>query len=170
MNLRVFVNLGEVYFGAGDVLVETLLGSCVAITFWHPQRHLGGLCHFVLPARRQPVVSAETADSKLDGRYGEDALLCLLREVQRHDSAAADYTIKVFGGGRILGLASPRQPIGQANAEFALAILQRHKLQVSAQDIAGEGYRYLRFDLNNGDVWVRHGHAGPQEMERGAAQ
>jgi chemotaxis protein CheD len=173
MSQRVFVNLGEVYFGTGDVQVETLLGSCVAITFWHPLRRLGGLCHFVLPARRRPAastVSAETADQELDGRYGEDALLCLLKEIQRHNTVATDYTVKVFGGGRILGLASPRKPIGQANAEFALEILQRQQLQVSAQDIAGEGYRYLRFDLSNGDVWVRHGHAGQQEMERVVAR
>ena len=39
---------GELYFGQRHLL-KTLLGSCVAITLWHPQRQLGGMCHFLLP-------------------------------------------------------------------------------------------------------------------------
>jgi chemotaxis protein CheD len=166
MSQRVFVNLGEVYFGAGDLQVETLLGSCVAITFWHPVLHLGGLCHFLLPARRHQPCS----DAELDCRYGEEALLHLLQEVRNRDTRVADYQVKVFGGGSILGLETSHVSVGQANADFALEILHRQQIQVSAQDIAGVGYRYLRFDLNNGDVWVRHGHVARQGLEKVVAR
>jgi len=37
-------------------------------------------------------------------------------------------------------------------------------IKIVAQDLAGEGYRYLRFELNTGDVWVRHGHAELQAV------
>jgi len=164
MTQRVFLNLGEVYFGQGDLHVETLLGSCVAITFWHPVQRLGGLCHFVLPTR--PHAYAAGISSGLDGRYGEEALLQLLDEVRANGTRVTDYVVKVFGGGRILGIVSERTPVGQANAQFALDILRRQKIPICAQDIAGEGYRYLRFDLNNGDVWVRHGYAGRQDLEK----
>ncbi len=165
MSQRIFVNLGEVYFGQGEVQVETLLGSCVAITLWHPTLRLGGLCHFVLPVRphRQPPPAPH---AELDGRYGEDALLRLLQEVREHDTQVSDYVVKVFGGGRILGLAGSRTPIGQANVDFALTMLRRQQIQIMAKDVAGEGYRYLRFDVHSGDVWVRHGHAGRQELEK----
>lgn len=168
MSRRVFVNLGEVYFGQGDLQVETLLGSCVAITFWHPVRRLGGLCHFLLPARRRSSLAASGVrkSGELDGRYGEEALSRLLQEVQRHDTKVADYVVKVFGGGSVLGLPPTKMRVGQANAEFAVEILRRQKIPISAQDIAGEGYRYLRFDLNSGDVWVRHGHSMIQDMEK----
>jgi chemotaxis protein CheD len=166
MSQRVFVNLGEVYFGAGDLQVETLLGSCVAITFWHPVLHLGGLCHFLLPARRHQQCSGV----ELDCRYGEEALLHLLQEVRNRDTHVADYQVKVFGGGSILGLETSHVSVGHANADFALEILHRQQIQVSAQDIAGVGYRYLRFDLNNGDVWVRHGHVVRQGLEKVVAR
>ena len=40
---------GELIFGRGRGTIQTLLGSCVAVTLWHPQRRLSGMCHFVLP-------------------------------------------------------------------------------------------------------------------------
>jgi len=170
MTQRIFVNLGEVYFGQGDLQVETLLGSCVAITLWHPVRHLGGLCHFVLPERRHSLVGDTDGGSLLqkapDGRYGDEALSRLLEQVRQHGTRIADYTVKVFGGGNVLGLPPTKLRIGQANADFALDILQQHHIPVTAQDVAGEGYRYLRFDLNSGDVWVRRGHGVSHAMEK----
>jgi len=154
MSQRIFLNLGEIYFGQGDLQVETLLGSCVAITLWHAVRRLGGMCHFVLPARGRAAV-----DDVLDGRYGEEALLRLLQEVRQHDTLTVDYTVKVFGGASVLGLPASENRIGQANADFVLEMLRRLRIKITVQDLAGEGYRYLRFDLNTGDVWVRHGHA-----------
>lgn len=167
MSQRVFVNLGEVYFGQGDLQIETLLGSCVAITFWHPVRHLGGLCHFVLPARRVQRKSPEhDVAAEPDGRYGDEALVRLLDEVKKCDTRIADYTVKVFGGGNVLGLPASKVRIGQANADCAVEMLRRQHIPITARDIAGDGYRYLRFDLNSGDVWVRRGHGVVHGMER----
>eukprot|EP01037_Dinobryon_pediforme_P021465 gene21465-22336_t len=117
------------------------------------------MCHFVLPARGRPAV-----DDVLDGRYGEEALLRLQQEVHKHDTQTADYTVKVFGGASVLGLPPGEKRIGQANTEFVLAMLRRLHIKIAAQDLAGEGYRYLRFELNTGDVWVRHGHAELQAV------
>jgi chemotaxis protein CheD len=66
----------------------------------------------------------------------------------------------------VLGLPESKIRVGQANVDFALDILQRQQIPITAQDIAGEGYRYLRFDLTNGDVWVRRGHGVMHEMEK----
>ncbi|KAF0813951.1 Chemoreceptor glutamine deamidase CheD [Andreprevotia sp. IGB-42] len=153
MSRRIFVNPGEIYFGHGDIRVETLLGSCVAITFWHPVRHLGGLCHFLLPSR----LNARTVPVVNDGRYGEEALQQLLSEVSRHGTRIEDYAVKVFGGGRVFDSEPYKTSIGETNAHFAIGMLQKRRIPVAVQDITGYGYRYLRFDLSNGDVWVRRG-------------
>jgi chemotaxis protein CheD len=136
----------------------------VAITFWHPQKHLGGLCHFLLPARRLHRVVHEHDEP--DGRYGDEALVRLLSEVRKYGAPISDYTVKVFGGGNVLGLPAVKARIGQANVDCALEMLQRQQIPITASDIAGDGYRYLRFDLNSGDVWVRRGHGVVHEMEK----
>ncbi|SMC18120.1 chemotaxis protein CheD [Andreprevotia lacus DSM 23236] len=153
MSRRIFVNPGEIYFGSGDVHVETLLGSCVAITFWHPVRRLGGLCHFLLPSRLHTPGKAMTRD----GRYGEEAVQHLLDEVKLHGTRIEDYAVKVFGGGRVFDTEPQKASIGETNALFAISRLQQLRIPVAVQDITGYGYRYLRFDLGSGDVWIRRG-------------
>jgi hypothetical protein len=48
--------------------LRTLLGSCVAITLWHPTRRIGGMCHFLLPERKRRT------NEPPDGRYGDEAV------------------------------------------------------------------------------------------------
>ena len=61
---EVFLNPGDFHFAGGHTRIRTLLGSCVSIALWHPERKLGGMCHFILPERGQPAAGQE-----LDGRY-----------------------------------------------------------------------------------------------------
>ena len=49
--VNVYLPAGKFHFGGGNVRVHTLLGSCVAITVWHPLKRVGGICHYLLPTR-----------------------------------------------------------------------------------------------------------------------
>ena len=42
---------GDFVFGNSELKLKTLLGSCVAITLWHPDKKIGGMCHYMLPGR-----------------------------------------------------------------------------------------------------------------------
>lgn len=44
---------GQLYFGTQAGTVRTLLGSCVALVLWHPQRRIGAMCHYLLPGRQR---------------------------------------------------------------------------------------------------------------------
>jgi chemotaxis protein CheD len=48
---ELFLHPGEYAFGDAQTRIRTLLGSCVAITFWHPVLKTGAMCHYLLPAR-----------------------------------------------------------------------------------------------------------------------
>ena len=50
---EIFLQPGEFYFGDAATRIRTLLGSCVAITLWHPARMIGGMCHYMLPNRQK---------------------------------------------------------------------------------------------------------------------
>ena len=76
--IDVFLQPGEFYFGEEKTRIRTLLGSCVAVTLWHPKLRIGGMCHYMLP--RRPRDKAGAAE-KLDGRYAAlgDAFHCATR-------------------------------------------------------------------------------------------
>ncbi len=164
MSERVFLNPGEWFFGGGDVRVETLLGSCVAMTLWSPHLRVGGMCHYLLP--RRPA--RYKVRSLLDGRYGEDALFWLRRQALQVGIDMRLCEVKLFGGSRVL-TGRPQgvgAGVGASNVQFAEQALAEAGVSLRCADVGGDGHRYLRFELNTGDVWVRHGDALPLTMAK----
>lgn len=150
---EVFLQPGDVWFGEGHVRVRTLLGSCVAVTLWHPTRRIGGMCHYMLadrPASRGP---------DLDGRYAPDAIALLHRAMIRHGSRPEEYQAKLFGGGRMFEVkpsASGTWGVQDRNIVAADELMAKYGIKVAARHLGGDGHRTVYFDLWSGDVWVRH--------------
>lgn len=149
--IDIFLQPGDVYFGDADTRICTVLGSCVAVTLWHPGRRVGGMCHFMLPERGRPAAAGE-----LDGRYGAEALEILLRELRRHRVRPGECEVKVFGGGNMFPGALNHIHVGRRNHEFALERLAALGLPVGNSHLAGSGHRQVIFEVWSGDVWLRH--------------
>ncbi|WP_269532603.1 chemotaxis protein CheD [Chitinimonas sp. BJYL2] len=157
--IDIFLQPGEVYFGDAETRIRTLLGSCVSITWWHPQRRIGGMCHYLLPQRpnTQPSGTAKAGlPAQLDGRYAEEAFQLVMRYIQSTGTLPADYVVKMFGGGHMLNNGSSKLPaVGDRNIEFGKQWLASHGFRLSREHLAGEGHRHIVFDIATGDVWVR---------------
>ena len=168
--LEIYLQPGEFYFGDEKTRIRTLLGSCVAITVWHPALNIGGMCHYMLPQDKRKETAAvrsgglperrnkPASSMGLDGRYAEDAMQMFLREIHLARTLPADYQVKLFGGGKMFKDSSnPRQPpsVPQQNIDIAHALIKGYGFKLAAQDLGGEGHRNIIFDLWSGDVWVR---------------
>jgi chemotaxis protein CheD len=140
---------GELFFGGPPARLTTLLGACVSVTAWHPAARVGGLCHFLYP--RQDAVAR-----RRDGRFGEEALALLVESIGSAGLALADFQFKLFGGGGLLGAtAGPSSlDIGGRNLECARGWAASHGLRFAAEHVAGDHYRRLSFDLDNGSASV----------------
>jgi chemotaxis protein CheD len=171
--IEIFLKQGEVYFGDRDTRIRTVLGSCVAITMWHPDLLIGGMCHYMLPSRhprgkkfhcriRDSAIgfpSRRATDKKeLDGKYADEALELMFTEIQRSGTHADDYQMKLFGGGNMFPFTTkPRaQHVGLKNIEVVSQLLAHNGLKVRAEHLGGVGHRNLIFDISNGHVWMRH--------------
>ena len=155
---RHVIHAGEFLFTSSPTVIETLLGSCIAITMWHPERKLGGMCHFALP-HASPEFE-ERGD--LNGRYALDSVMLFKKALMKHNLAVEDMIVKVFGGGdmsRTYHLkevdTENRNPIGHKNASAAFEHLMNHDFSIVVGDIGEFGYRKVKFDLSTGDVWVK---------------
>jgi chemotaxis protein CheD len=151
------VNLapGDFYFGRRDVRIQTLLGSCVAITMWHPRKHVGGMCHYLLPAR-------STSKRLSRGYYADDAIALFLEAIGEHGTRPEDYDVKLFGGGNMLpamGRDGGRDNVSSRNVESGLRLLREHGFRIKTSDVGGARSRKIYLELWNGDVWVQHGRA-----------
>lgn len=149
--VEIFLQPGELYFGDRYTRLRTLLGSCVSLVFWHPTLLLGGMCHYMVPTRRQPTSSG------LDGRYGDEAVAMLLQEIAQSGAPARDFRVRIFGGGDMFpGIRKPNQAhIGTANVEFAHRLVDHYGLHCSATHVEGIGHRHLVFDIWTGRVTLK---------------
>lgn len=156
--IDIFINPGEVFFGDRGVRLRTVLGSCVAITAWHPELKMGGMCHYMLPARGRGKIK------NLDGRYADEAVLLLLKEALRYRTDPYSYQVKLFGGGNMFSrgeVISPARNLNIAgrNVIAGQELLKRHGFAVAAEHLGGAGHRNIIFEISTGAVWVRGGDA-----------
>jgi len=146
----IFLNPGDWFFGDRQNRIHTTLGSCIAVTLWHPNLRLGGMCHFMLPARQE-------VGGELNARYGDDAMDLLIGEIRRLGTRPEDYESKLFGGASLFDLGPQGNSVARRNIEAAEALMVRFGFAVAARSLGGSGYRQLLFNIAKGDVWVRQG-------------
>ncbi len=150
--IEIFLQPGEFYFGDRDTRIRTVLGSCVSLTLWHPRLLIGGMCHYMLPGRGKP------RPGSLHGKYADEALELLLREIRAAGTRPQDYELKMFGGGNMfphLAAADDCRDVPCRNVVAGRELAARYGFAVKAEHLGGAGHRNVIFDLWNGHVWVR---------------
>lgn len=140
----------EAILWAGDLVVSrtpvrmsTVLGSCVSVCLYDPQRQHGGMNHYLVPSGGATAIHGEWATTHLVQR------LCQL------GSRPDDLQGKIFGGGSPLKLVNESCAIGEANVTIARQVLAAHAIPVVAERVGhGAGIR-LFFENWSGVVWLR---------------
>ncbi|HET8707446.1 MAG TPA: chemotaxis protein CheD, partial [Pseudomonadales bacterium] len=147
---EIFLHPGEVFFGERKYRIHTLLGSCVALTVWHPVRRVGGMCHCLLPRPAEHRLDP----AKLDGRYACDAIELLLKKMRDFNTRKGEYQVKLFGGAHVN--AGTNLEVGVRNIEAARQLVKAVGLVIGSEHVGGKGHRRIIFDISTGDVWLKH--------------
>lgn len=160
---KIFLHPGEFCFLNNAAHVHTILGSCISITLWHSELRIGGMCHFTLP--KHPLKKNETA--KLDGRYADDVMKMFKQGAIKHDTKLMEYEAKIFGGGNMMKSEGQNieDSIGTKNAAAAMQLLMAENIAIQVAHVGEFGHRRIVFDINSGDVWVRHTEANGTRRE-----
>jgi chemotaxis protein CheD len=145
------LNPGEYAIGDASCRIRTVLGSCVSITLWEPQRKVGAMSHFLLAGRSSAPGAA------LDARYGEDALRLMLLELAQIGVTAQRCQAKIFGGANMFPEATlpGALHVGRHNGECARNWLRGLGITIHSESLFGCGHRQIVFDVASGDVWAR---------------
>jgi chemotaxis protein CheD len=139
---------GEYYVTGRDMLLVTVLGSCVSACIRDPVSGIGGMNHFMLPEGdpRNPLSAS--------ARYGGYAMEVLLNQLIKLGASRARLEAKVFGGGAVMrGFTT--QNVGERNSDFVLDYLALEKIRVVAQDLRDIYPRKVYFFPSSGRVLVK---------------
>ena len=141
---------GEYYVTGKDMLIVTVLGSCVAACIRDTQSGIGGLNHFMLPDGG----TDENNPASTSARYGSYAMEILINHITKLGARRANLEAKVFGGGNVLpGLTVAN--VGERNAEFVLGFLHTEKIRIVAQDLVDVFPRKVYYFPASGKVMVK---------------
>ena len=143
---------GQLYLGRQAAQVRTLLGSCVAVTVWHPRERLGGMCHFLLPQRnRKP-------EEPRDGRYGDEALELMVEAMQRNGLPSSGFEAHLYGGADTLpDRVGMKFNVGERNIEQGWALIEHYGFALLGVDVGDHVPRHVCLDLADGTVQMRRG-------------
>jgi len=134
---------GEYYATGEDMLLVTVLGSCVSLCLRDRDSGFGGMNHFMLPEGQ-----GESA------RYGAYAMEVLINEILKRGARRERLEAKLFGGGAVLADLTSLN-VGERNAEFALRYLKTEGIAVAAQDLKGAWPRKIYYFPASGRVRVK---------------
>jgi len=141
---------GEYYFTGKEMLIVTVLGSCVAACIRDRVTGVGGMNHFMLPD------SGNEADSPLSAsmRYGAYAMEVLINELLKAGARRENLEAKVFGGGNVLrGFTTIN--VGERNAQFVRDYLRAENVRITAEDLNDIHPRKVYFFPRSGKVLVK---------------
>ena len=140
---------GEYYFTNKDMLIVTVLGSCVSACIRDRTTGLGGMNHFMLPDG-----GGDGSPVSASARYGTYAMEILINDLLKAGARRENMEAKVFGGGAVLkGFTAIN--VGERNAAFVLSFLRTEKIRVVAEDLNDVHPRKVYFFPRSGKVLVK---------------
>lgn len=149
MNARVVkIVAGEYHMTGDDVMISTLLGSCVAVCLHDRETGIGGMNHFMLPCG----VGSHHPESGASARYGVHAMELLIERFLQMGGKLANLEAKVFGAGKVMhGMTD----VGNQNLSFALRYLKSRRIRVVAMDVGDIYPRKVLFSPATGRAFVK---------------
>lgn len=141
---------GEYFYTPKDMVIVTVLGSCVSACIRDRVTGVGGMNHFMLPE------SGIDGDGLLSAsmRYGTNAMEILINDLLKAGARRENLEAKVFGGGNVLSNFSVIN-VGERNSQFVRDYLRTEKIRVVAEDLEDVHPRKVYFFPRTGRVLVK---------------
>ncbi|WP_375249149.1 chemotaxis protein CheD [Sphingomonas sp.] len=118
-----------------EVVLTTVLGSCVAVCFYDPVVRVGGINHYLL-------ADGTGSDQTSMQRYGVYAMEVLINAMLSMGAARHRLKARIYGGAKMrVGF----RDIGSANIAFAREFLRAERIPVVGEDVGGSIARRVEF-------------------------
>jgi chemotaxis protein CheD len=159
--LRVTIHIGGLHASREPLLLDTVLGSCIAACLYDPVFGVGGMNHFMLPDGADP-------DNPTNARYGVNAMELLISSLMKLGADRRRFQAKIFGGGHVLNIRETLDGVPQRNIDFVRRFLATEQIPVIREDVGGYQPRRVLFHTHTGKVFLKY--LGNNEAKRTAEE
>lgn len=152
---------GELFFGERVSDLHTLLGSCVAVTWWHAKRRIGGMCHYLLPCRQR------APGQPRDGKFGDEAIGMMFDATRRAGTRPEEYEVHLYGGADTMpDLERSMRYVGERNIEMGFNLLDELGFSLTGVDVGESVPRTVHLNLLTGEVRMKRGQPARSDDRR----
>lgn len=146
---------GEFFVANENLVIMTVLGSCIAACIWDSRMRLGGMNHFMLP-------DGDGADES--GRYGSYAMELLINEMLKLGARRESMQAKIFGGAQVMHTFTTMN-VGERNTKFVIDYLQTERIPLVSDDVLDIYPRKVCYFPVSGKAMVKRlAHAHPESL------
>ena len=131
-----------------NVILSTLLGSCVSVCLYDPVNSIVGLNHIMISNK----VKYGERDLTPDTRYGIHAMEVLINQMIKKGASRKFLKAKVFGGGQVL---NQKTDIAYNNVKFAYEYLTAESIKILSKDTGGSHGRKIYLMSKNFTIYLR---------------
>ncbi len=147
---KIDVKIGEFKIGEGNQVLHAILGSCVGVSIFWPDRKIYALSHCLLPYTNKK-------EMPLGGRYVNQAIDSMLKKLEVTKSQYPQLQAIVTGGGN---MTKPKDTpkkylIGCDNSESAITLLKEYGINIKHQDVGGLQGRKIAIDCLTGEIEIK---------------
>lgn len=133
-----------------DVLVTFSLGSCIGVTAYDPQTHVGGLIHCLLPhASVSPEKAAENPYM-----FVSSGVVEMIKTLLKIGASRERLIIKAAGGAKMMRV-NNLFDVGARNSTALQKLLQYNKMRLAGSDFGGSIPRTMYLHMDTGKVIVK---------------
>lgn len=145
------ISPGEYYYTDKNMLIVTVLGSCVSACIRDKKTGIGGMNHFMLPDGSGADNDNPASESM---RYGTYAMEVLINQLLRNGARRENLEAKIFGGGNVLRSFTTNM-VGDRNAAFVKKFLKDEGIHVTGEDLLDVHPRKVYYFPKTGKVLVK---------------
>lgn len=128
-------------------LVDTILGSCVAVCLYDPIKKVGGINHYMLPFWNGNGLASP--------KYGNIAIQKLIEKLHSFGCKNEHLQAKIFGGGEVVETQTNLFRIGERNIKIAINTLKEQGIKITGKSVGGKQGRKIRFNTESGVVLMK---------------
>ncbi|MFM9835436.1 MAG: chemoreceptor glutamine deamidase CheD [Methylophilaceae bacterium] len=145
------ISPGEYFYTDKDMMIVTVLGSCVSACVRDIVTGIGGMNHFMLPDSAKADKDSPVSESM---RYGTYAMEVLINQLIKNGARRENLEAKIFGGGNVLRSFTTMN-VGDRNADFVRNYLKEEGIRVTGEDLNDIYPRKVYFFPKTGKVLVK---------------
>lgn len=131
------VGMGQVALVEIGQVASAVLGSCIGLVLFQPQRSVAVMSHIVLSESRGNATS-------LPGKFADTAIPHMLDLLSQRGVLTSQVRAKLAGGATMFGGRGPIR-IGDQNHQTVHEILRRHRIPILGEHVGGNQGRRVVF-------------------------